>query len=820
MRGAGGRTVAFSAGLGTAIVLAAKTAAAQTPEPGVISFSAGNIVFLAVLFGTVGFAVFSAIALMRARNRAESENTNLRLELADLRAALDTAETMNRRDDETLVAWNRATETPTVAGALPAATGAPADRTGFLAYGTWLKSESATRLDHAIDRLRNHGEAFDLTVATRPGRLIEARGGAIGATAVVRFRDLSGDRLARAEIATRYDLLEAEVEAMRAMFAIASVPIWLRDETGRLAWVNAAYATAVGAANEAETLEQERELFDDNGRRLIAEGPRDDGVLHKRLPAIVAGARRMFDVADVATTNGSGGIAIDTTATDSAEAALRRERDFHARTLDQLTTAVAIFGADRRLRSCNAAYRDLFDLEPGFLDSAPDESAVLDKLRTERKLPEQADFRTWREDLLSAYQSAVAQERSWHLPDGQTLRVIANPHPQGGMTWVYENVTERLDLESRYNALMRVQGETLDHLAEGVAVFGSDGKLSLHNPAFGAILTLDPALLADGPHVSRVVAACREAGDDDADWQRFTTRVAGLDESRSSYDGRMERADHRVIDYATVPLPGGQTMVTVVDVTDSVKVERALIERNEALEAADTLKNAFVHHVSYQLRSPLTNIIGFTELLNSEQVGPLSERQREYVGYIMSSNDALLAIVDDILDLATIDAGIMELDLGTVDIVESASAAIEGLRDRIEETEVRVVAEIPDDIGGFVADGKRVTQILFNLLANAVAFSPKGGTVTLSAQRDSDTIQFAVTDEGPGMPADFVESAFDRFASQPRGSARGGVGLGLAIVKSFAELHGGSVAIRSEEGKGSRVICRLPTQPRIAAAAE
>ncbi len=824
MRERGGRTVATSAAFraaacAAAAALADPARAAIAPELPGETLSASSIILLVVLIGSVSFAVISAIALMRARNRAETENTELRLQVADLKAAADRAEAMINSEDERLIAWSVTGEAPLVAGKLPARTGAPPDRAGFLAFGTWLQPESAGRLDRAIARLREDGEAFNLTIATNAGALIEASGATVGSAEVARFRDLTGDRLARAELEARHDLLEAEVEAMRTMFAVAPLPIWLRDENGALVWVNAAYAVAVEAADEADATARGLELLDSSGRRMIAEGHHSDAVFLKRLPAIVAGARRIFEVIDVATANGSGGIAVDLTAAETAEAALRREIDFNARTLDQLTTAVAIFGPDKRLKSYNAAYRSLFDFEAAFLDSRPDESAILDRLRAARRLPEQADFRSWRADLLSAYRSVETREHSWHLPDGQTLRVIANPNPQGGMTWVYENVTERLDLESRYNALIHVQGETLDHLAEGVAVFGSDGRLRLDNPSFAAILGLDRTALAGEPHVTDIVRASRLPGDDENDWQRFIACVAGLDEARSSVAGRMERANERVIDYATVPLPGGQTMVTFVDVTDSVQVERALVERNEALEAADALKNAFIHHVSYELRSPLTSIIGFTQLLADPQIGPLNERQREYVGYVLSSSGALLAIVNDILDLATIDAGIMELDLGEVDVAETVAATIEGVQDRVKEAGIRVETNVPQGIGTFIADGKRVRQILFNLLANAVAFSPHGGRVVIEARRDGNAIEFAVSDEGPGMSTDFVAGAFDRFASQPRGNARGGAGLGLAIVKSFVELHGGTVEIHSEEGKGSRVVCRLPVRPGIAAAA-
>jgi signal transduction histidine kinase len=809
----------ISAALSTTFLV--KPAEAAAPEIGLFGYviHSDQLVSLAALIGVTGFAVLSAIALMRARNRAEKENKSLRLEVADLKTAADRAEALVNREDQRTVVWSAPGEAPLMAGVLPERTGVPVDRAGFLAFGTWLQPESAGRLDRGVARLRERGEAFNLVLATNAGRLIEALGRTVGASATVRFRDLTGDRLAKAEIETRYNLLTAEVEAMRAMLSAAPMPIWLRDADGRLAWVNAAYAAAVEAAGEADAVKRKLELLDHTGRGMIARGRETAPFFSGRLPAIVASNRHIFDVADLASPTGSAGIAVDVTAIEAAEAALRREINFNARTLDQLATAVAIFGPDRRLRSYNAAYRALFDLDASFLDGMPDENAVLDRLRAARKLPEQADFRSWRADIIAAYRAVETHEYWWHLPDGQTLRVMANPNPQGGVTWIYENVTERLDLESRYNSLIHVQGETLDHLAEGVAVFGSDGRLRLHNPAFAAIWGLPAGLLADEPHVATIVAACRRPDDDEAVWTRFTMAVAGLDENRSRGTARIERGDGRVIDYATVPLPDGQTMVTFVDATDSVKVERALVERAEALEAADSLKNAFIQHVSYELRSPLTNIIGFAQLLSDSRVGPLTNKQRDYTGYILSSSSALLAIVNDILDLATVDAGIMELDLTETDIAETIVAAIEGVQDRVREADIRIETHIPDGIGRFVADAKRIRQILYNLLSNAVAFSHEGGRVIVAVSRDRDSVEFRVSDEGAGMPPEYVDTAFDRFASQPRGRSRGGVGLGLSIVKSFVSLHGGTVEIVSGNGKGATVICRFPTRPSLAAAA-
>ena len=773
----------------------------------------GQVVLMSALVGAFVFVIISTIQLVRARGRSEAENGRLRLEVGDLKSFADRAEALVNEEDQRLVAWGAPGDAPLVAGSLPRTAGTPLDRNEFLNFEDWLQPESTLRLMQLLVLLREKGEHFQQVVTTRGNRLIEVRGRTVGGSAVARFRDLTGERLARAEIEARHDLLAAEMETMRAMLASAPMPIWLRDAKGALIWTNAAYAAAVEAKDNDEAVAHNLELLDTNSRTAIVAAHADGPVFTKRLSAIVAGARRIFDVADIVSQGGSAGIAVDVTEVEAAQAALRREIDFNARTLDRLQTAVAVFSPDRRLRSYNAAYRALFELDPGFLESAPDESAILDRLRAARKLPEQADFRSWRADLFSAYRSTDAREQWWHMPDGQTLRVIASPHPQGGATWVYENVTERLDLESRYNALVSVQGETLDHLAEGVGVFGSDGRLRLHNPAFEAVWRLDAAFLAARPHVTDIVSSVRKPGDDEAMWRRFTACVAGLDETRASISGRMERPDGRVIDYATVPLPDGQTMVTFLDVTDSVQVERALVERNEALEASDSLKNAFIHHVSYELRSPLTNIIGFAQLLSDVRVGPLNGKQREYTGYIMSSSASLLAIVNDILDLTTIDAGIMGLDLAEVDVASTVVAAIDDVQQRLDENRIKLETRIAPDVGGLVADAKRVRQILFNLLANAVSFSIEGGHVTLTADRVGGFIEFTVSDEGAGIPAAFIDSVFDRFSSMPRGPGRGGVGLGLSIVKSFVALHGGTVEIASEEGKGTVAKVRLPVRP-------
>jgi signal transduction histidine kinase len=246
-----------------------------------------------------------------------------------------------------------------------------------------------------------------------------------------------------------------------------------------------------------------------------------------------------------------------------------------------------------------------------------------------------------------------------------------------------------------------------------------------------------------------------------------------------------------------------------------------LKERNEALEAADRLKSEFIQHVSYELRTPLTNIIGQAELLANETFGALNEKQREYMGDIIASSDALRALINDILDLATVDAGIMSLDIEEADIAAIVAVSVEGLRDRLGEQRISLEFAVPEDIGTFHVDAQRVRQILFNLVSNAIRFSNADGHIRVEAARDGNVVVFTVSDDGVGIPRAMLPSIFRPFESHAPHGRRGGAGLGLSIVKSLVELHGGDVEIRSEEGKGTTAIVRLPVLPAsVSVAAE
>jgi signal transduction histidine kinase len=687
-----------------------------------------------------------------------------------------------------------------------------------LAFGGWLTAANAHEMERSVEGLRARGDGFAMTLTTLSGIALEIQGRAMGGRAVLRLKEAGTVTRELVEVAQRHENLKSEVASLRALIALLPLPVWARDVAGRLTFVNAAYARAVDATDPEAALARRLELLDSDARAAIARMRAANGAYSGRLPALVAGARRSFDVLDFRTAGGSAGIGVDATEAESMRSALSRLAVAHRRILDQMPTAVAMFDAEQRLTFYNAAYRALWDLGTGYLDQGPTDSAVLEQLRAARKLPEQSDFRQWKAQLNAAYRAMETKEQTWHLPDGRTLRVVTTPNPDGGVTYLFHDVTERLELERRFEELIRVQGETLDNLAEGVAVFASDGRLRLHNPVFARMWRLEPQTLAERPHIETITRLAQPLHGGDPAWQALRDVVTAID-SRQPTAGRLERRDGSVVDCTSVPLPGGATLVTFHDVTDSVNIERALRERNEALEDADRIKINFVHHVSYELRSPLTNIIGFVHLLADPATGPLALKQREYLDYITVSSNTLLALINNILDLATIDAGRMQLNLGRVDIGETMQAAAEGVQDRLVGAGLRLDIKAALNIGSFVADARRVRQVLFNLLANAASFSPAGSTITLVAERCGGDVAFSVIDKGPGIPPDVLERVFNWFETHSLGLQHRGPGIGLSLVRSFVELHGGTVAIASVVGQGTTVTCNFPAGAAAAASA-
>lgn len=773
--------------------------------------SSSNIMGLSAAAGLISVSLIAAFTFMRKRNVIEHENRQIRNALSDAQSRISRYEALIADKNRRILVWDGLTEQPEILGLLPPETGAPINELEFLAFGRWLKPRSAGDLEKAIEKLRASATSFDMVIETAREEILEAQGRVSGGRAFVRFVALNNLRAELAELQIERDTLQSSIRTFQSLLDAVDMPSWQRDVNGTLAWVNEAYTEVVSANTPKAVVDEGRELLETATREKIKAVATPDSPFRDKVATIVNGNRTFYEVVDVKTRNGSAGIAIDVTRSEAVRDELKRTIKSHAETLDLLATPVAIFDDRQQLQYYNQSFRQLWDLDIPFLESSPAHGELLDRLRAAGKLPEQLSWKNWKDNVLSVYRAIDPHTDLWHLPNGQTLRVFATTRPQGGATWVFENLTEKVDLEMRYNTLLKVQGETIDHLSEGVAVFTPDGKITLSNPAFRALWGITAIEAEGGTHIRAIEAACLPSYEKPDGWKTFSRIITSFEDERSQTSGKLELKSGLVLDYAVIPLPNAQTMLTFVNVTDSELAERALKDKNEALRKADELKNAFVQHVSYELRSPLTNIIGFTDLLRTQGMDPLTSRQSEYLDHISNSSALLLTLVNDILDLATVDAGIMELNperLSVNDLLDEVSLQI---AHRLQENDVTLRITADHDLGVLYADHQRLKQIFIKLLANAANFAPDGSTIGLKCWREGHDFLFTVSDSGPGMTAEALARIFNRFESDGKGGRKSGAGLGLAIVESFVKLHGGTISVDSAPGEGTRITCRIPS---------
>ena len=682
---------------------------------------------------------------------------------------------------------------------------------GLSAFDANDATGSATRLGPALGRLRREGSPFSLTISTPDGVFVEVDGRTAGARAVVWIMDASVRGVeeggARGRIDDARQVIARDPAAFLEMWNEAPLMAWRVNGALALEWANPDYLTALEAKSLEQAIARNLQLDQaavDMARKAIEVA----GPVEETRCCVVRGELRTLRIRMSPVAGGAAATAIDVTEADAQRELLAKQQRAHDETLNHLAEGVAVFDAQKRLVFYNLAFEQLWGLDPAFLADRPAHAAWLDYLKEKRKLPATANYAEWRAGELALYQEvADLPEDMWVMPDGRMLRVARQRHPGGGLLLVFSDITNEVSLKSQYHALLQTQKAALDKLHEAVVVFGLDGRLKLSNAAFATMWKLEGEPLEGDLPFDKVVEACQALFHDRAVWAQVRARITDPSpEARTEYRGEMRRSDDTVLKFLTRPLPDGATLVAFQDITADRRVEDALRERAEAFEDADKLKTQFVENVSYQLRNPLQAIHGNAEMLHHKIFGPLNDRQVEQVASIIEASGNLSKLIDNILDVAMVEAGNVQLDLGPVDVYETIAESVQMAASKARDTEVPIRIKCDPKIGAIEADHKRITQVIVNLLSNALRHTERGDTITVSAERLDGVVRLTVQDTGKGMPFDAQAHAFDSFQS----GDRRGAGLGLALVRSFVEMHGGWVALASEPGRGVTVTCHLP----------
>lgn len=692
-------------------------------------------------------------------------------------------------------------------------------------------SDLATRLDpnefEALSRdvLATQRGGGGFARALRPvgsQRVLVMRGRPAGAglgdgAALLWLFDATDSEQEIARLETERDRLATALDALAGLIEAAPIPMWHRSPDLRLSLVNSSYVRAVDGESAHEVIERGLELIDGQGPGspiASAAAARDEGEVSVRsVPATISGERRMLRVVDVPLgVTGIAGYAIDIEEIEEARADLVRFAEAQRDMLDRLSAGVAQFGADRHLTFSNSAFQRLFAMLPEWLADRPEFDRVLERMREADRLPESRDFPSWKAERRRWFLSEQAQEEAWQLPSGTHLRVVAQPLPDRGLLLIFEDRTEQVRLRSEADTLLRVRTATFNNMNEAVGVFAADGRLHLWNNRFADVWALPEEELARHPRVDALVSmvAPRLANPARAGLIRELVRLATYERQRRA--GRIAFADGRHFQFAAVPLPDGNALFTLLDITDSRRAEQALRDRAAALEEGDRVKSAFLATMSYELRTPLTSIGGFAEMLEAGFAGPMSERGDEYVRSIITASNRLSQLVDEVLDLTRSAAGHLDLEHVPVELQTLCSSVAADHAADARARKLDLIVSVEPSSGVVRGDVRRLRQAIDNVLRNAIDYTPPGGRVFFHASGDAEQALVVVSDNGEGIAPEQRERLFDPFhRATDRGPRReGSLGLGLPLSRHYVEAHGGTVSLESEVGQGTTVTIQLP----------
>lgn len=687
-----------------------------------------------------------------------------------------------------------------------------------------LAIDDAAALDAKVRETQRTGKSFVLALAingserrlTVVGNIADVAVCPNGA-ALLWFFD-STDSLRELEKRTQEsEEARTAFAALAGLIEAAPIPMWHRRPDMRLHFVNHAYVNAVGANDSLHVVEEGLELLEpENGKSpsdWAAEAAAADVRRERVVSTTLNGERRQLRVFDIPLgQSGVAGLAIDVQDLIDARSEVRALSEAQRDLLNMMSAGVAQFDARHGLSFANLPFQNLFTFRDQWLSEKPEFARVLDRMRENGKVPEVRDFPAWRQEREDWFRSSDPTEENWLLPDGTHLRVLAQPIPDGGLLMIFEDRTEQAQLASARDILLRVRTATFDNLFEAIAVFSADGRLSIWNRLFAETWELNDDLLLQHPRLDELLPSLARHLQKPSQISILDELIRTTSSNRERHKSKAVFADGRMFQIATIPLPDGNTLFTMLDMSNNLKIEQALRDRNSALQEADAIKGKFLANMSYEFRSPLTSISGFADLLKAGIAGELSDQAKEYVDAILQSADRLSDQINTVLDYSQIEAGALPLALEQADVATLVAQIVDSKAEMAQAAEVDLQVDLDNGAGEMALDPKRITQAVGQVLDNAIRYSNSGGQVLMLARWQGDALELVVSDDGPGMREADVQRVSSDNAVSKRLDSNGAItqGLGLPLARQIIESHGGTLQLHSAPGEGTTVIMVLP----------
>lgn len=602
--------------------------------------------------------------------------------------------------------------------------------------------------------------------------------------------------------------LEKENTLFKQAFDSLPFPVWLRSEELQIAACNPAYAKAVHADSPEQAVLLGSELVYEKSPReakVLAAAARAAGKEKKaREFVVMEGKRRWVEASEIPlpaqlySKNKTIGFVRDITQEQELQNSLQNHIASHNGVLEHLKTAIAVFDADMRLQFYNTSFMNLWDLEAEWLDSSPTYSHVLDMLREKRRLPENRDFSAYKTREIKYFTSLVAAtEDILHLPSGMTLRRMLTPHPLGGLLITYEDVTGHLTMERSMTVLNETQYTVINHLREAILLFGRDGRLRLANTAYLTLWQISDSDFNKPPlTIVEVIEKQKLFFENENNWEALKEQLLGVITSHTGEIFQILRPDGKVLEFVAAGLPDGGIFVSFLDVTEEEK-SSSLAEEKETLLSrfkqttvqAEKLRAVFLEQLGREINPQLSSLTDAVQKLSDNAGQRLSRRQKTCLQTIFDSSSELKILFDDLADLALIETGSAVLELDSVDVRGLLNGIMNTVKEQAKNKNVSLHLSCPDVLPTLIADKKRLKQVLFYLINNAVSAAFKDGTVSLSVYTENKNLVIALEEKSLDVKND---SDTINFAAQN--------GFAASLIRSFIEMHGGTLAVSDKKG--------------------
>ncbi len=588
-------------------------------------------------------------------------------------------------------------------------------------------------------------------------------------------------------------------------------PIWKNDNSGNLVWGNRAFLHAVEYNNLDEAIDANAR-FDMKAQLEVQSALKGQTTIDTRAISI-NGDRRMMRVFCAPAFDGTMGIAFDINDEFQAQEFLKREAKAHLEVLNGLNDAVVVFDNRRNLQTYNNAFLKLWGLEETWVLEKPSHEEWLDRLRSKSWLSIPKDYLQWRNDEIAYYlANTPIPDEVWSLRDGRVLRIMRQRQPNGGLLILFEDISDKTILQAKYKTQIEVSNATLDRLLEGVGVFTSSGHLALANSAFCQIWDIDNGSELSGLSFQEFNKSAEKLYNSEEFWNELNARICDpTPTGRRETNGQIKLKNEIVLDWLTRPLPDGATLVVFRDVSAQIQMESVLNDKAFALQEADKLKSAFLEKVSYHLRTPLNTISGYADALLSGIAEELMPLQRNYIESMHEASGHLKSMIDDLLNLAVIDAGQVPLELAEVNIPD----VLEKIREMAatKPADTRINVEVRNEGAGIIrADSFKLRQAMFNLVENAIRNASPGDTIIVGARQFEGSLRLYVSSPNHNFDHLGAPMEFEAFTDVAK---RGG--LSLVLVKKLIDMHGGWIGMGSKEPGIFTITCHLPVEAKSSA---